>query len=90
MDFCKVNGVTVCDCYPLPRMEDCIDNLSTVKHVSQFDLLNGYWQVHLTERASKISAFVTPDHFLQYTVTAFGMCNAPATFQRLVNTALVD
>ena len=42
----------------------------------------------LTDCASKISAFVTPDHFLQYTVMAFGMCNAPATFQRLVNTVL--
>lgn len=42
----------------------------------------------LTERASEISAFATPDAFLQYTVMAFGMCNAPATFQRLVNTVL--
>ncbi len=42
----------------------------------------------LTERASKICAFVTPDHFLEYTVMAFGMCNAPATFQHLVNIVL--
>lgn len=87
-DFRKVNGVTVRDCYPLPRMEDCIDNLGTAKYISKLDLLKGYWQVPLTKRASKISAFVTSDHFLQYTVMAFGMCNAPATFQRLVNTVL--
>ena len=87
-DFRKVNGVTVPDSYPLPRMEDCVDNLGTAKFVSKLDLLKGYWQVPLTERASKISAFVTPDHFLEYTVMAFGMCNAPATFQRLVNVVL--
>lgn len=69
-------------------MEDCVDNLGTVQFVSKLDLLEGYWQVPLTERASEISAFVKPDTFLQYTVMAFGMCNAPATFQRLVNTVL--
>ncbi|KAF7640694.1 hypothetical protein LDENG_00022530, partial [Lucifuga dentata] len=87
-DFRKVNAVTVPDSYPLPRMEDCIDNLGTAKYVSKLDLLKGYWQVPLTDRASDISAFVTPDNFLQYTVMAFGMCNAPATFQSLVNTVL--
>lgn len=88
-DFRKVNAVTIQDSYPLPRMEDCVDNLGTAKYVRKLDLLKGYWQVPLTDRASKIAAFVTPDHFLQYTVMAFGMCNAPATFQRLVNTVLV-
>lgn len=42
----------------------------------------------LTERTSEISAFVTPDCFLQYTLMAFGMCNVPATFQCLVDTIL--
>lgn len=87
-DFRKVNAVTVRDSYPLPRMEDCVDALGTAVFVSKLDLLKGYWQVPLTERASEISAFVTPDDFLQYTVMAFGMCNAPATFQRLINTVL--
>lgn len=56
----------------------------------KLDLLKGYWQVPLTERACQISAFVTPDCFLEYTVMAFGMCNAPATFQRLVDTVLAN
>lgn len=42
----------------------------------------------LTARAKELSAFVTPDAFLQYTVMPFGVCNAPATFQRLVNRIL--
>uniref|UniRef100_A0A3Q3MQZ4 Gypsy retrotransposon integrase-like protein 1 n=1 Tax=Mastacembelus armatus TaxID=205130 RepID=A0A3Q3MQZ4_9TELE len=84
-DFRKVNHVTVPDSYPLPRMEDCVDKVGSAKFVSKLDLLKGYWQVPLTPRASKIAAFVTPDCLLQYTVMAFGMCNAPATFQRLMN-----
>ncbi len=50
----------------------------------------GYWQVPLTARAAEISAFVTPDYFLQYSVLAFGMRNAPATFQRLMHIVLGD
>ncbi|KAF0040476.1 hypothetical protein F2P81_006374 [Scophthalmus maximus] len=75
-DLHKVNAVTVPDSYPLPRMEDCVDNLGKAKYVSKLDLLKGYWQVPLTDRASNIYAFATPDNFLQYTVMAFGMCNS--------------
>lgn len=71
-------------------MEDCIDNIGPAKYISKLDLLKGYWQVPLTPRASDISAFVTPDHFMQYTVMAFGMKNAPATFQRLMQLVLGD
>ncbi len=87
-DYRKVNSVTVPDSYPLPRMEDCIDNLGSAKFVTKLDLLKGYWQVPLTSRAAEISAFVTPDDILQYKVMAFGLRKAPATFQRLVNTVL--
>uniref|UniRef100_A0A7N8YKI4 Gypsy retrotransposon integrase-like protein 1 n=2 Tax=Mastacembelus armatus TaxID=205130 RepID=A0A7N8YKI4_9TELE len=89
-DFRKVNHITVPDSYPLPRMEDCVDNVGSARFVSRLDLLKGYWQVPLTERASEIAAFVTPDCLLQYTVMAFGLCNAPATFQRLMNIVLHD
>lgn len=87
-DYRKVNSVTVPDSYPLPRMEDCIDNLGSAKFVTKLDLLKGFWQIPLSPRAAQISAFVTPDNFLQYKVMAFGLRNAPATFQRLVNIVL--
>lgn len=89
-DYRRVNSITVPDCFPLPRMEDCIDNVGSAKFVSKLDMLKGYWQVPLTSRASDISAFVTPDSFLQYNVMAFGLRNAPATFQRLVNKVMAD
>ena len=87
-DYRRVNAVTTPDCYPLPRMDDCIDRVGSAVYVSKFDLLKGYWQIPLTSRAREISAFVTPDDFLSYRVMAFGMRNAPASFQRLMNTVL--
>ena len=69
-------------------MEDCIDRVGSANFVTKLDLLKGYWQVPLTPRASDISAFVTPDTFLQYTVMPFGLRNAPATFQRLMHRVL--
>jgi len=58
--------------------------------VSKFDLLKGYWQVPLTHRAREISAFVTPNGLFAYRVMPFGLRNAPATFQRLMNRVLGD
>jgi len=84
-DFHKVNSVTKSDSYPIPRVEDCIDYIGCSKYVTKFDLLKGYWQVPLSNRAKEISAFVTPDGFFQYKVMPFGMKNAPATFQRMLN-----
>lgn len=89
-DFRKVNSVTVPDAFPLPRIDDCVDNIGNAQYITKLDLLKGYWQVKLTERASDISAFVTPDIFLQYTRMAFGLRNAPATFQRLMSIVLGD
>ncbi|KAL1270899.1 hypothetical protein QQF64_029915 [Cirrhinus molitorella] len=64
------------------RMEDCVDSVGSARFVSKLDLLKGYWQVPLTSRASEISAFVTPDCFLQYKAMVFGLRNAADTFQR--------
>ena len=53
--------------------------------MTKIDLLKGFYQVPLTERAKELSAFVTPSGLYQYKVMAFGMKNSPATFQRLIN-----
>lgn len=89
-DYRKVNSVTKADSFPLPRMEDCVDKVGAATCVTKLDLLKGYWQVPLTDRASEVSAFVTPDNLLQYTVMAFGMRNAQSTFQRLMHKVLSD
>ena len=84
-DFRKVNTLTKTDSYPIPRVDDCVDRVGHAKFVTKFDLLKGYWQVPLTDRAKEVSAFVTPEGLYHYTVMPLGMKNAPATFQRLVN-----
>lgn len=87
-DYRKVNAITKPDSFPLPRMEDCVDKVGSASFVSKLDLLKGYWQVPLTPRAAEISAFVTPNNFMNYSVMAFGLRNAPATVQRLMNRVL--
>ena len=89
-DYRKVNAVTKSDTYPIPRVDDCIDRIGKAKYVTKFDLLKGYWQIPLTERAREISAFTTPDGLYQYKAMPFGMKNAPATFQRMINNIICD
>ncbi|XP_072171900.1 uncharacterized protein [Diadema setosum] len=90
IDYRKVNKVTKTDSYPLPRLEDCIDQIGNAKFVTKIDLLKGYWQVPLSDEAREISAFVTPDGLFQSKVMPFGLKNAPATFQRLMNDVTRD
>jgi len=84
-DYRKLNNVTKSDSYPIPRMEDCVDKIGNALYVTKFDLLKGFWQVPLTDRAKEVSAFVVPSGLYQYKVMPFGMKNSPATFQRMMN-----
>ena len=60
-DFRKVNNVMKSNCFRLPRIEDCIVCIGSSQFVSKFDLLKGYWQVPLSERAKTVPAFATPN-----------------------------
>jgi len=83
--FRELNSVTLTDSFPIPRIDNCIEKVACcAKYVSKLDLLKGYWKVPLTPRAQRLSAFVTPTGLYQYKVMPFGMKNAPATFQRLI------
>ena len=64
-DFRKLNAITKTDLYPIPRIDDCIDRVGHSRYVSKLDLLKGYWQVSLTEKAKQVSAFVTPNGLYQ-------------------------
>ena len=87
-DYRKLNAVTKPDSFPLPRIEDCVDQVGSARFVSKFDLLKGYWQVPLTDRAREVSSFITSQGLFSYKVMSFGLRNAPATFQRLMNTVV--
>ena len=87
-DYRKVNEITCGDSYPLPRIDDIIDSIGQATYVTKLDMLKGYYQIKLSEKARKISAFVTPDGLFEYVVMPFGMKCAPATFQRLINSII--
>ena len=85
----KVNYVTKIDSFPVPRIDDCIDNIGQAKYVTKFDLLNGFWQIPLRDRVKEVSVFVTHDGLYQYKVMPFGMKNYPATFQRIIDMMII-
>ena len=53
--------LTKTDSFPIPRIDDCIDKVGNCKYVTKFDLLKGFWQVPLTDKAKGVSAFATPN-----------------------------
>ena len=71
------------DMYPLSRIDDCLDLSANNCWFSTLDLVSGYWQVQLEESSREKTAFTT-----QFRVMLFGLCNMPATFQRLIECVL--
>ena len=87
-DFRRLNSVTVPDAYPMPRIDDLIDKVGRAKYLTKIDLSRGYWQVPMDQASVPVSAFVTPHGQFQWRFMPFGLRNAPATFQRLVQQVL--
>ncbi|UYV71977.1 K02A2.6-like, partial [Cordylochernes scorpioides] len=88
VDYRNLNSVTVKDQYPLPRIDDCFDSLHGARYFTSLDLCSGYWQVEVEEQDREKTAFITPDGHYQFNVLPFGLCNGPATFERLMDTVL--
>lgn len=88
VDYRKLNNVTKKDAYPLPRVDENLDALAGNDWFSSLDLASGYWQVRMEEEDRAKTAFVTRFGFFHFNVMPFGLCNAPATFQRLMERVL--
>ena len=89
VDYRRLNEVTVPDAFPMPRIDDLIDKVGKAKYLTKIDLSKGYWQVPMDEEAIPMSAFVTPFGHFQWKFMPFGLRNAPATFQKLVQKVLL-
>ncbi|KAJ9511604.1 hypothetical protein QJQ45_007365 [Haematococcus lacustris] len=87
LDYRQLNKITIRDQYPLPRVDDLFDKLSGCTVFSSLDLQAGYNQIRITPEDVPKTAFRTPDGHYQFKVLSFGLCNAPATFQRVMNDA---
>lgn len=88
VDYRALNKITEKECYPLPVIQDLLDRLVDQNVFCCLDLANGYHQIKIAEASRPLTAFVTPDGHYQYKMMSFGLCNAPAVFQRAMNEIL--
>ena len=84
VDFRELNAVTRKDTFPLPRVDDLLDQLGSSQFFSTLDLAAGYWQIKMHPESSPKTAFVTHEGLHEFTVMPFGLTNAPAAFQRVM------
>ena len=88
IDYRNLNSVTKADTFPLPRIDDLLDQLGKAKYFSTLDLASGYWQVQVHPDSQEKTAFITHQGLYEFRVMPFGLRNAPAVFQRLAQNML--
>ena len=88
IDYRALNAKTIKDSFPLPNIGDCLDALAGNQYFSTLDMASGYYQIELAEEDRKKTAFITRLGQHEHTRMGFGLCNAPATFQRAMQLVL--
>jgi hypothetical protein len=86
VDYRALNNITVKDVYPLPRIDQLLDTLGQARVFSKVDLRHGYYHIPMKEEDKEKTAFILYEGTWQWTRCPMGVCNAPATFQRCMNT----
>jgi len=89
VDYRKLNDLTKKDAYPLPRIDSCLDRLAGSVWFSTFDLRSGFHQVEMDPRDVNKTTFVCHRGTFRFPRMPFGLCNAPATFQRLMDMVML-
>ena len=89
VDYRQLNAMTVKDSYPLPRIDTCFDALGGAKYFFTLDLRQGYWQVKNDLETADKTTFITRKEACKFIVLPFGLTNAPASFQTLMNLVMV-
>ena len=85
IDYRQLNNVTTKDAYPVPRMDSCLDAMLGAGWFSTIDMPSAYHQVYVAPEDMDKTAFICPRGMYRYRTMPFGLCNAGATFQRLMD-----
>ena len=85
VDYRRLNAASAAEAYPLPRIDDIIDQIGRAQYLTTIDLTKGYWQVPVASEDRHKTAFCTPFGLFEFNVMPFGLQGAPGTFQRLMD-----